>query len=43
MVSGERDCGSVYQALKITRVVHKESADLIKTYVSAQNGTDLFS
>lgn len=43
MASGERDCGSVCQALKITRLVREETKDLIKTYVSAQNcKTELF-
>ncbi|TWW66070.1 IL-6 subfamily cytokine M17 [Takifugu flavidus] len=36
MASGAQDCALVQQTLKITRLAHKESADLIKTYKASQ-------
>lgn len=37
MASGAQDCALVQQTVKITRLAQWESANLIKTYVSAQS------
>lgn len=41
MASGAQNCALVQQMLRITRLTQRESADLIKTYVSAQNWPNL--